>query len=324
MSKFFLPILLVCGYVLWKVLDNLALPNTFSILLIIFTIIAGATWCYNRFSLQPKRERQIARLEQRSGKTLNEEERSQVEPISEGSEFVASLFPVLAIVLLVRSFLFEPFQIPSGSMEPSLRIGDFVIVEKYAYGVKDPIFQNTLIPIGEPKRGDVVVFKAPPQPNIDYIKRVIGLPGDHIKYNQANGTLTVTPAKCGQAVCEPEVYQYSDAKANPEFFYHGNAQIEMTEKGAVTHQILLNPVRFYYDAAYYKQVGNPAGEWTVPAGEYFMMGDNRDSSDDSRFWGFVPEKALVGKASWIWLSLDKKANEWPTGIRTERLFTAIP
>ncbi|MBE2897375.1 signal peptidase I [Pasteurellaceae bacterium 20609_3] len=323
MSKFFLPILLVGGYIFWRFLDSQNLPNTFSILLIVFTLISGAVWCYNRFSLAPKRQRQIARLEQRSGKTLSEEERAQVEPLSEGSEFVASLFPVLAIVLFVRSFLFEPFQIPSGSMEPTLRVGDFLLVEKYAYGIKDPIFQHKLIPTGEPKRGDVVVFKAPPQPNVDYIKRVVGLPGDRVRYEQQSGTLSVTPAQCDATPCQPQVYQYSDAKPNPEFFYHGNAQLEMTENGAVSHQVLLNPVRFYYDAAYFKQPNLPAGEWVVPEGEYFMMGDNRDNSDDSRFWGFVPEQNLVGKARWIWLSLDKKQGEWPTGIRASRFFTSV-
>ncbi|MFC0308615.1 signal peptidase I [Gallibacterium trehalosifermentans] len=322
MSNFFLPILLGVGFVLWKVLDYFQLPNTFTILLIIFSVFSGIFWCHRRFVWQPKRLRQIARAEQRSGKQLSEEEKARIEPIAESEEFLASLFPVLAIVLIVRSFLYEPFQIPSGSMEPTLRVGDFLLVNKYEYGVKDPVFQNKLIPLGEPKRGDVVVFKAPTQPNVDYIKRVIGLPGDHIKYNQQDGVLTVTPA-CKEESCPSETYQYEGLTPNAEFVYHGNAQIERTESGAVTHQILLNPDRFNYDPYYFKQEGNPVGEWTVPEGEYFVMGDNRDNSNDSRFWGFVPEKNIVGKATVIWLSLDKKEGEWPTGIRTDRLFQTI-
>ncbi|KGQ29865.1 signal peptidase [Gallibacterium genomosp. 2] len=322
MSNFFLPILLVVGFILWKVLDYFQLPNTFTILLIVFSVLSGIFWCHQRFVLKPKRQRQIARAEQRSGKQLTDEEKARIEPISEGAEFIASLFPVLAVVLIVRSFLYEPFQIPSGSMEPTLRVGDFLLVNKYEYGIKDPVFQEKWVALGEPKRGDVIVFKAPMQPNVDYIKRVIGLPGDHIKYDQQNGVLTVTAA-CGQDLCESQTYQYEGVEPNPEFVYHGNAQIERTEIGAVTHQILLNPDRFNYDPYYFKQDGNAVGEWTVPKGEYFVMGDNRDNSNDSRFWGFVPEKNIVGKATVIWLSLDKKEGEWPRGIRTERFFKQI-
>ena len=131
MSNLFTIILIAIGYGLWKVLDHFQLPNTFSILLIIFTALSGAVWCYLRFGVLPKRARQISRLEQRSGKSLSDEEKNNIEPISESSEFVASLFPVLAFVLIVRSFIFEPFQIPSSYMEPTLRIGDFIVVNKF-------------------------------------------------------------------------------------------------------------------------------------------------------------------------------------------------
>lgn len=340
MSNFFLIILLAVCFGLWKLLDRFALPNTFSILLIILTALSGALWCFHRFAVLPRRARQIARAEQRGGKALTEEEKRQIEPISEGSEFLSSLFPVLAFVLVLRSFVFEPFQIPSGSMEPTLRVGDFLIVEKYAYGIKDPVFQNTIIPTGKPQRGDIVVFKAPPEPNIDYIKRVIGTPGDQIRYSDAERTLEITYAKDGkicQESCVTKKFEYSKPVADQEFniivgqdgsgkpLYSEMRPLRLTEKGDVVHDIHLDPeppLNMYMYKGYSNQ-RDYTTEWIVPEGEYFVMGDNRNHSADSRFWGFVPEKNIVGKASYIWLSLDKKQNEWPTGIRTERLFTKI-
>ncbi|SPY33679.1 signal peptidase I [Pasteurella canis] len=342
MSNLFLIILLAVGFGLWKVLDYFTLPNTFSILLIIFTLISGILWCYHRFTVLPKRARQIARAEQRSGQALTEEEKAKIEPISEGSEFISSLFPVLAFVLILRSFLFEPFQIPSSSMEPTLRIGDFLVVKKYAYGIKDPVFQHTLIETGKPERGDIIVFKAPLQPNIDYIKRIIGTPGDKVQYNEYTRQLALTYAKDGKECtfdCITRTFTYSQPIENLEFnfiigrnhkgeYLYGPSPLETTETGDVIHQIhwYPNPEEianegFRYKA--YRSKENGITEWVVPEGEYFVMGDNRNNSEDSRFWGFVPEKNIVGKASYIWLSLDKKQDEWPTGIRFERLFTEI-
>ena len=340
MSNFFLIILLAVCFGLWKLLDHFALPNTFSILLIILTALSGALWCFHRFAVLPRRARQIARAEQRSGKPLTEEEKRQIEPISEGSEFLSSLFPVLAFVLVLRSFVFEPFQIPSGSMEPTLRVGDFLVVEKYAYGIKDPVLQNTLIETGKPQRGDIVVFKAPPEPNIDYIKRIIGIPGDQIRYSDAERTLEITYAKDGKICyenCVTKKFEYSKPVSDSDFsiitgqdrsgkpIYSEIRPLRLTEKGDVSHDIHWDPeppLNMYMYKGYSNQ-RDYTTEWIVPEGQYFVMGDNRNHSADSRFWGFVPEKNIVGKASYIWLSLDKKQNEWPTGIRTERLFTKI-
>ena len=340
MSNFFLIILLAVCFGLWKLLDHFALPNTFSILLIILTALSGALWCFHRFAVLPRRARQIARAEQRSGKPLTEEEKRQIEPISEGSEFLSSLFPVLAFVLILRSFVFEPFQIPSGSMEPTLRVGDFLVVEKYAYGIKDPVFQNTLIETGKPQRGDIVVFKAPPEPNIDYIKRIIGTPGDQIRYSDAERTLEITYAKDGKICyenCVTKKFEYSKPVSDSDFsiitgqdrsgkpIYSEIRPLRLTEKGDVSHDIHWDPeppLNMYMYKGYSNQ-RDYTTEWIVPEGQYFVMGDNRNHSADSRFWGFVPEKNIVGKASYIWLSLDKKQNEWPTGIRIERLFTKI-
>lgn len=278
-------------YGIWKMLDAMQLPNTISILLVALTVICGGFWFKNKRSKGKK---------------------------GGVSEFFGSLFGVLAIVTILRSFIFEPFQIPSGSMEPTLRVGDFLVVNKFSYGIKDPIGQNTLIPTGKPERGDIVVFKAPNQPHVDYIKRVVGVGGDKVVYDFAKQSLTVT-SKDGKV----NQFEYSEGKPNAAYFYHGEMQQEKTEKGAVIHQILNNPTPFNYAPYVFKQEGQEAGEWIVPEGHYFMMGDNRDNSEDSRFWGFVPEKNIVGKASFIWLSLDKKQNEYPKGLRFERMFTAI-
>lgn len=315
-----LTIIFIAGlYVIWKVLDDMQLPNTISIILVGLVVICGSFWTFYKFSADPRRKAKIVREEKKLGRALNDEEIAQIQPRSALGEFFASLFGVLFIITIIRSFIFEPFQIPSGSMEPTLRVGDFLVVEKYAYGIKDPIFQNTIIPIGKPQRGDVAVFKAPKQPHIDYIKRVVGVSGDKVKYDFRSQELTVTRGDTGEVL----TFQYSEGKANPEFFYHGDMQIERTEQGSVTHQILNNPQAFNYAPYFFKQEGQNAGEWVVPEGHYFMMGDNRDNSEDSRFWGFVPEKNMVGKATFIWLSLDKKANEFPTGLRFNRMFTMI-
>ena len=246
MSNLFFVILLAVGFGVWKVLDYFQLPNTFSILLLILTALSGVLWCYHRFVVLPKRHRQVARAEQRYGKTLSEEEKAKIEPISEASEFLSSLFPVLAVVFLVRSFLFEPFQIPSGSMESTLRVGDFLVVNKYAYGVKDPIFQNTIIEGEKPQRGDVIVFKAPQQAlirtglgatraafaenlalsskdnmsGVDYIKRIVGKGGDRVIFDAEQKTLKVVYGKEGKPCeidCETKAFEYTQNPTNPAF-----------------------------------------------------------------------------------------------------------
>ena len=278
-------------YGIWKWLDSMQLPNTISILLVGLVVVCGSFWFYNKFNPSKK-----------NGFT----------------DFFGSLFGVLALVTILRSFVFEPFQIPSGSMEPTLRVGDFLVVNKFNYGIKDPIWQKTLIENGHPERGDIIVFKAPPQPHVDYIKRVVGIGGDTVKYDMATQSLTVT-SKDGTV----NVFKYENAKPNADFFYHGEMQVEKTEVGSVMHQILNNPSPFNYAPYFFKQEGQADGEWVVPEGHYFVMGDNRDNSEDSRFWGFVPEQNIVGKATFIWLSLDKKPNEFPKGLRFDRMFTSI-
>jgi signal peptidase I len=186
-------------------------------------------------------------------------------------EYGRSFFPVLLFVFVVRSFVVEPFRIPSGSMIPTLHIGDLIVVNKFAYGIRFPLTNATLYPVGEPQRGDVVVFHYPGNPRIDYVKRVIGLPGDTIEVQ--NKELYVN----GKLV---PVSYIGDVFSENEHLMGYQEQL-----GGVTHQVLFNPERL-----------SPSLKVTVPANSYFVMGDNRDNSNDSRYWGFVPEDLLVGKA----------------------------
>jgi signal peptidase I len=212
-------------------------------------------------------------------------------------EYGASFFPVILIVFLLRSFLVEPFQIPSGSMMPTLVVGDFILVNKYDYGIRLPILNKKVIDIGSPKRGDVVVFRYPDDPSVDYIKRVVGLPGDIVAYQ--NKRLTIN----GQPMPMKRIGNYLDQE---KFYYLPEYQETL---GSVQHHVLIEDdappfvqqvEQFpYRNNCHYNSDGFVC---QVPAGHYFMMGDNRDNSRDSRYWGFVPDENLIGKAFFIWLN----------------------
>ena len=211
-------------------------------------------------------------------------------------EYAKSFFPVILVVFIIRSFIVEPFKIPSGSMMPTLLAGDYILVNKFTYGLRLPILNNRLININDPKRGDVFVFHFPEDVTTDYIKRVIGLPGDVISYHDKQ--LTVN----GQPVDYSEVKDYiyfeeprdlegrEDKSALP---IEVKAEQRTEDLTGVKHYILVHDRTA------------KEGDWTVPAGHYFAMGDNRDNSNDSRYWGFVPERNLVGKAFFIWLNFDE-------------------
>ncbi|ATG20298.1 signal peptidase I [Ralstonia mannitolilytica] len=213
-------------------------------------------------------------------------------------EYTASFFPVIAAVFLLRSFVIEPFKIPSGSMIPTLQIGDFILVNKYTYGIRLPIVNKKIVELNQPQRGDVMVFRYPKDESMDYIKRVIGVPGDVVTYS--NKRLTVN----GQPATYAPQPDYLDGE---RLTYSKQYQETL---GNVTHNILNDADRPAYvsgpddfpfrENCTYNQTGFTC---KVPAGHYFMMGDNRDNSADSRYWGFVPDKNIVGKAFFIWMNL---------------------
>ncbi|MFQ6371327.1 signal peptidase I [Shewanella sp. YIC-542] len=296
----------------------------FSIFLVLVTLATGIVWALDAWLLAPKRRARLAAVEARQG-ALSPELRGQMLQESVVVETSKSIFPVIAFVMILRSFLYEPFQIPSGSMMPTLLVGDFILVEKFAYGLKDPVWRKKLVSTGEPKRGDIIVFKYPKDESVDYIKRVIGLPGDRIIYH--NKQLYIQEACHGQNPCpQPRLVMRAEVNRG-EFSLDGVAQIRYREQlGDVTHDILIDPARGEPTAFYFRQHGLAAGEFIVPEGTYFAMGDNRDNSTDSRFWGFVPEKNLVGRAVVIWISFEfeRKPDDFlptwiPTGVRFNRV-----
>ncbi|OGA69642.1 MAG: signal peptidase I [Betaproteobacteria bacterium RIFCSPLOWO2_12_FULL_68_20] len=215
-------------------------------------------------------------------------------------EYSISFFPVILIVFLLRSFLVEPFKIPSSSMVPTLLVGDFILVNKFTYGIRLPVANSKIVEMGRPQRGDVMVFRYPEDPSLDYIKRVVGVPGDRVEYR--NKRLTIN----GVAV----PVRQTDDYLSRERMQFSRRFVETL--GGAEHQILLDedaqgsvaPSRAFPFAANcnYNMSGLAC---TVPPGHYFMMGDNRDNSSDSRVWGFVPDENVVGKAFFIWLNLNE-------------------
>ncbi len=238
----------------------------FSFFLVMATLVTGVVWggywLYLKYAQQPYP--------------------TEKEPLL--VEYARSFFPVVLIVLLLRSFLVEPFRIPSGSMMPTLLVGDFILVNKFAYGVRLPVLNTKIIELGEPKRGDIVVFRFPKQPTVDYIKRVIGLPGDRIAYFDKKIYVN------GQAVSQVTLGRYQGVGQGMNMTGAEHLQEDLT---GVKHSILISN-------------GTPTVEdvFVVPQGQYFVMGDNRDNSNDSRYWGTVPEANLVGKAFFIWMNWD--------------------
>lgn len=299
----------------------------FAIGLVLATLISGLIWLVDALVLAPKRKAKIASAIAASGGKLSEEEIDHIAPQSQVAETAQSIFPIIAAITIFRSFIYEPFQIPSGSMMPTLLVGDFILVEKFSYDVKDPVWRKTLYSNNKPERGDVAVFKYPEQPTIDYIKRVVGLPGDRIIYRDkqlfiAQPCTAERTAQCGTLQKVPLEFV-----AEGEFYQDFFPQQRYNETlGEVSHSILRTQARPEQTQGFFRQPGTAIDEFIVPDGHYFVLGDNRDNSRDSRFWGFVPEHNLVGKAVFIWMSFEfnDDPNSWlpgwvPVGIRFERL-----
>ncbi len=252
----------------------------FSLIMFILLLITGSAWLLEVYVLAPRRV-------------------ATKEPW--WVEYARSFFPVILAVFLLRSFLVEPFKIPSGSMIPTLQVGDFILVNKFTYGIRLPIVGKKLVPINDPKRGDVMVFHYPEDPSVDYIKRVVGLPGDVIIYRDkqllVNGVV--------QQHMRDGDYNYVESGLR---FVHTERYNE--NLSGHTHAMLINPE---VASIHLGSVSNfPQHEvcsyteaemrCTVPSGHYFMLGDNRDNSRDSRYWGFVPDELIVGKAFMIWMN----------------------
>ena len=260
----------------------------FEVALVVLTLFTGLVWLLDKLVLAKRRAARGGLLEPREPMVV---------------DYAKAFFPVLAVVLGLRSFVAEPFRIPSGSMIPTLQIGDFILVNKFAYGLRMPISNHKFFGIGEPARGDVVVFRPPQHPEQDWIKRVIGLPGDTVAYRNDTVSINGTPL------------QYRDLGR-----YVGKGQGAEATGAKLLAEALpgrTHPVLERDDRPYFMQ---GEGEWTVPAGEYFVMGDNRDNSEDSRFWGFLPEANLRGKAFLIWMNLDFSAG----GVDFKRIGSRIP
>lgn len=212
-------------------------------------------------------------------------------------EYGASFFPVILIVFVLRSFLFEPFKIPSGSMIPTLQVGDFILVNKYTYGIRLPVFNVKLIEMHSPQRGDVMVFRYPEDPSLDYIKRVVAVPGDKISYQNKRLSINGTPV--------PTVRQ--NDYLHPERLHYSGQYSETI--GSTSYQTLNDDEAPPYINGAIQFPGRENCSYNssgviciVPPGHYFVLGDNRDNSRDSRYWGFVPEENIVGKAFFIWLN----------------------
>jgi signal peptidase I len=258
----------------------------FPLLLTWAVIITGAIWLFDLLVMKPRREREAADyLERHPGAGADDDQLRSIRARPTVAEYAWSFFPVLLLVLVLRSFLFEPYQIPSPSMLPTLEVGDFIVVNKYTYGLRLPVVGTKIVDVGSPARGEVMVFVPPHIPKY-YIKRVVGIPGDHIRYH--NKRLYIN----GELVPIRFVDQITDA-------VHRDVRVYEEDLDGQVFRIHQYPGR------------GEAGEWTLGADEYFLMGDNRDNSQDSRAWGPVPEANIVGRAAAIWMHKEPGLN-WPS------------
>jgi len=298
----------------------------FSIFLVIITAVTGIVWLADKFYLAPQRRLKLVDAQTQCSDTLSDEAQATLVEPSAMVDTAVQIFPVIAFVLILRSFLWEPFQIPSGSMMPTLLDGDFILVNKFNYGLRDPVVRNKFFEVGLPERGDVVVFKYPVDPNIDFIKRVIGLPGDRIIYRNKNLYIKKACQNTDEKCPEFEIVAQRFQAKFQHYTSTGDFNRYISDMPNKSHEILVDAQTLPRTEYYFKQSSTQRDEFLVPEGQYFVMGDNRDNSADGRFWGFVPEENLVGEAVAIWMSFDFERTEesflphWiPTSVRFSRL-----
>jgi signal peptidase I len=289
-----------------------AILGNFALILFVLTVITGVIWFLDVFYFAKRRRARadaaLAEFDARKSKLKSDgikvdstgRAALEAEILKQPTwiEYSGSFFPVIALVFFLRSFLYEPFKIPSSSMVPTLLVGDLILVNKFTYGIRLPIINKKIIELNNPERGDVMVFKYPKDPALDYIKRVVGVPGDKIVYK--NKRLSVN----GKEISYESLPDYLDE----EHLSYSKQYLE--NLNGITHKILndermpsyvSNPDPFpNRDLCTYNSEGFAC---TVPSGHYFMMGDNRDNSLDSRYWGFVPDENIVGKAFFVWMNL---------------------
>ncbi|WP_018625419.1 signal peptidase I [Kangiella aquimarina] len=258
----------------------------FGFYLLLATVVTGAVVLIDKLKWRKERE----------AKGIEYDEKGN-EKMPMFIDISRSFFPIILVVFLLRSFLYEPYRIPSGSMNPGLYDGDFILVNKFSYGIRMPGFNTVIIPTGSPKRGDVAVFHPPHEPQTAYIKRIIGEPGDRLEWNR--GVLTITPKCESGETCQPIMLR-------PQFV--SDEVPELVPQGEVldlySENLSGNDYQVLYKGIQRSQSLNHSWSTVVPEGQYFAMGDNRDGSADSRFWGFVDEDALIGRAAYKWLFLE--------------------
>jgi signal peptidase I len=286
--------------------------GNFSLLLFILSVVTGLFWLAERFKFWPERQAAAARLEAEDQSRRAELQKLGIEKvdgdITEARDkllmqpwwldWTAGLFPVIAIVFMMRSFFFEPFKIPSGSMIPTLEVGDLILVNKFHYGVRLPVVNKLVVANNSPARGDVVVFRYPVDPRLDYIKRIVGLPGDEVSYLNAKLSLNGQPVATRSL---PEAYDGETVRYMARFEeYFGGEPHSIQRYPQILPFNPMAPRNFpFRDQCRYSVEGFVC---KVPSGHYFVMGDNRDNSEDSRYWGFVPDENLVGKAVVVWMN----------------------
>ena len=288
-----------------------AVEGNFAFLLFMASAVTGVYWLAELFYFLPARQsvaRQLQEADDKRRADLQNKGIARVDgDIAQATETIlaqpwwldwtAGLFPVIISVFFLRSFIVEPFKIPSGSMIPTLLVGDLILVNKFHYGLRLPVLNTKITEGDKPQRGDVMVFRYPPKPSLDYIKRVVGVPGDTVAY--LNKRLTIN----GQAVPTESVPEFFDEDAMRYFKQYEE------KLGSQSHRLLNDEQRPAFVPGADKFPGFENCDYTiegvtckVPEGHYFMMGDNRDNSMDSRYWGFVPEKNIVGKAFFVWMN----------------------